>query len=168
MFQFSSGAELASKLEVVLGAKADYLDDVVILSRKLRDIRSFSPTGRSMRREEPEQNWSVAVNGLGKGCHLAAGNVEHLDVENRAARVEFGAVCFACLDDGRCCWVGCNGSAASAGSEQEGKSQTDTNLTDGPGLGCVLHSHLSSIGDRRQRAVSVTEFLLIVDKCFGA
>lgn len=133
MFELASAAELSSKLEVVLGSEAYYLDDVVIFSRKLRDVGSLPTAGRSMRGEEPEQNWSVAFDGVGEGCNLSAGHIEHLDVEDRRTRVQPGDVRFGCLDDRRRCWVGCHVAPTTCG-EENGKARSYEEPTDCTGL----------------------------------
>lgn len=64
MLQTTLGQEATGKREVILGAKADYLDFVFMVSRKLRDIRRLTATRGSMRGEEPQEHGAITNDGF--------------------------------------------------------------------------------------------------------
>lgn len=92
MFKFAVGAEAAGERKVVLGPEADNLNLVAMVSRKLRDGGRFGPARRSMGREEPQQDWTVAVDGLSKRCDRSVGHVEDLIVKNQVGGLQLRQV----------------------------------------------------------------------------
>lgn len=81
-FKTTTVDEAGRKLEIVLRSEADDLDFVVVLASKLLDIWRLTATRRSMRREEPEQHRSVAVNDITKRLNRPVSDSECFDIEN--------------------------------------------------------------------------------------
>ena len=92
--------EVLDGFKVFLGADAYNLEDLLVVSSELLDVRGVPQTGRSIRRPIPQQDWTISGHDLAQACYLTGLAVEQLGLDEVIGEFELELVLF-CRGDRR-------------------------------------------------------------------